>query len=189
MASVLADTLTSAACPELPPTNVRPSCPFPAKPQDIWTPQPSCSLLLLSRAPSPGQVPASSFSTVSLGCSACPSPMVILPVHLHTPCSPHTAAQQDTPAPHHHVCPISPGPFWSLSWGDHILCPTPNVSHLFPVTALLRRWHAPSPSTAYCIFGKTCSLLAMRHYESHLNTMAPGVAWARLALPCHRCSA
>lgn len=71
----------------------------------------------------------------------------------------------------------------------HILCPTPNVSHLFPVTALLRRWHAPSPSTAYCIFGKTCSLLAMRHYESHLNTMAPGVARARLALPCHGCSA
>lgn len=90
-------------------------------------------------------------------------------------------------SPTGHTCPTSPC-VSCYTWSTLVTLPTssvptPNVSDLFPVNALLRRWHAPSPSTAYCIFGKTCSLLAMRHCESHLNTMALGVAWARLALP------
>lgn len=97
--------------------------------------------------------------------------------------SPHTNRTHlpHSRAPHHRGCPISHAPLL-------VACPTPNIPRPLPLTPLLRGGCAPSPSTAYCIFGKTCSLVALRRYEAHLRTATPGKARfaAGTALPCRR---
>lgn len=173
MASLLADTPTSAACSELPPTNVRFSCASTAKPKIYGHPS---TLALCSCSPEPFhparcQPPPS--ARLSWGILPVLAPWSSCQCIICTPPALPTVAQQATPAP-----------LWVsyFTWCTPVTFPS-ILSHLFPITALLKGWHAPSPSTAYRIFGKTYSLLAMLRCESHLDTMALGVAQMRLALP------
>lgn len=89
----------------------------------------------------------------------CLSPMALTPwgasAHL---CSLHTPLGHVCPtaaAPHHGGCPISPAPL-------PVTCPAPNTPRPLPKAPLPMGRCAPSPSTAYHIFGKTCCPRAPR---------------------------
>lgn len=158
-----------------------PICAFPAEPQDIRTCQPPCPLLLLSRdlSPAGSQPPPSAW--LPRGCSACSAPRA-------PPLAWCTCTHPALPAPHSIRTRLPHGSSPTSLWVPYFTCPTPNIPHLLPITLLLRGWCAPSPCTAYHIFGKTHSLMTPRRCESHLGTAAPGGAsavppWAQCLAP------
>lgn len=90
--------------------------------------------------------------------SALPTP------HPNWTCLPHSSSPTSLWVPYFTCSPT-------------VSCLTSSVSH--PIShictqSLLIGWHAPSPSTAYHIFGKTCSPTALRYCESHLGTVVSG---------------
>lgn len=104
-------------------------------------------------------------------------------LQLHTLCSPHTPPHWDMSAPQQQPHITGSALFHLL---PPVSCPTSSVPH--PIShictqSLPRGWHAPSPSTAYHIFGKTCSPTALRCCESHLGTVVSGEERVRPVLP------